>query len=291
MANDYVSEILQGVSGLSDEDAETAGYGYDDDETAGEDDETAGIEDVGLDDITEDYIDRQIAGLVEVGALTEVGRRKAKKAMRRGILAGRGQSSFKPIQPIKRTGSPQNGRLTRGATSANQQQSAAAQAPNPNQATNNPSQQPQQSSQAQQRRGAPMSQDQAQFSRSGRDIDRRAPLGFSEDGTGHNYFTLAAAIGATATMRAKVSRPSHVDRLLIVPTAPGAVIESIRVGDEEQALASGVPVELYGPSALTDTLTDNFSPLGSGIDFIVVLRNTTSQQITGTIGTKCAVRR
>jgi hypothetical protein len=129
------------------------------------------------------------------------------------------------------------------------------------------------------------------FGRSGRETERRAPLGFTEDGTGNNFFTLAAAIGAITTMRAKVSRGSHVDRLLIVPSGNGAVIESIKVGDEEQTLASGVPVELYGQDALTDTLTDNFSPLGPGLDFIITLRNTTAVAITGTIGTKCAVLR
>lgn len=129
------------------------------------------------------------------------------------------------------------------------------------------------------------------FAQSARDTERRAPLGFSEDGTGHNFFTLAAAIGAITTMRAKVSRVAHVDRLLIVPSASGAVLESIKVGDEEQTLASGVPVELYGTSALTDTVPDNFSPIGPGLDFIVTLRNTTAGAITGTIGTKCAVKR
>jgi hypothetical protein len=126
---------------------------------------------------------------------------------------------------------------------------------------------------------------------SSRATERRAPLGFTEDGTGRNFFTLAAAIGSITTMRAKVSRVAHVDRLVIVPSLAGAVIESIKVGDEEQTLASGVPVELYGVSALTDTVPDNFSPIGPGLDFIITLRNTTAVAITGTIGTKAAVKR
>lgn len=129
------------------------------------------------------------------------------------------------------------------------------------------------------------------FAQSARETERRAPLGFVEDGTGRNFFTLAASIGAITTMRAKVSRVAHVDRLLVVPSAAGAVFESIKVGDEEQTLASGVPVELYGTSALTDTVPDNFSPIGPGLDFIVTLRNTTASAITGTIGTKCACKR
>jgi hypothetical protein len=129
------------------------------------------------------------------------------------------------------------------------------------------------------------------FAMSNRSTERRAPLGFTEDGTGANFFTLAAVIGSTTTLRAKVSRVAHVDRLLIVPSAAGSVIESIKVGDEEQVLASGVSVELYGVTALTDTVPDNFSPIGPGLDFIVTLKNTTAAVITGTIGTKASCKR
>ncbi len=68
------------------------------------------------------------------------------------------------------------------------------------------------------------------FGRSARDTERRAPLGFTEDTSGANFFTLPAVIGGITTMRAKVSRAAHADRLLIVPSAPGAVFESIKVG-------------------------------------------------------------
>ena len=129
------------------------------------------------------------------------------------------------------------------------------------------------------------------FGRSARDVQRRAPSGFIEDGTGANFFSLAAAIGATTTMRSKVSRAANVDRLLIIPSAPGAVLQSIQVGDEEQALAIGAPVELYSPAALTDTLPDDFSPIGPALDLVVVLRNTTAVAITGTMGFKAAVKR
>jgi hypothetical protein len=129
------------------------------------------------------------------------------------------------------------------------------------------------------------------FAQSGRDTERRAPLGFTEDGTGAAFFSLPAVLGSTTTMRAKVSRVAHVNRLLIVPSAPGVVIDSIKVGDEEQTLASGVSVELYGATALTDTVPDNFSPIGPGLDFIVTLKNTTAGAITGTIGTKATCKR
>lgn len=245
MARDYVSEILGQVAGDDD---------VGDDDVSGDDD--VGDDEVGLDYDTEQFINHQVSGLVEVGALTEVGARKAKKVIRRGIQAGRAKQQRTRGGRAPQTQAPQ------------QQQRPQMQYPRGNSGMPSPT-----------------------FARSGRDTERRAPLGFSEDGTGHNFFTLAAAIGATTTMRAKVSRGSHVDRLLIVPTAPGVVIESIKVGDEEQALASGVPVELYGTAALTDTLTDNFSPIGPGLDFIITLRNTTAAAITGTIGTKCAVLR
>jgi hypothetical protein len=129
------------------------------------------------------------------------------------------------------------------------------------------------------------------FGQSTRSTERRAPLGFTEDTSGANFFTLAAAVGATTTMRAKVSRVAHVNRLLIVPSLPGAVIDSIKVGDEEQTLASGVPVELYSAPALTDTVPDNFSPIAPGLDFIITLKNTTAVAITGTIGTKATCKR
>lgn len=210
MASDYVSEILsQRVSGLG---------GMDMHDVSGDE--------IGFDD------EMRVAGLVQVGALTEVGAKAVKKML--GHKAKQHAAAHAPI---------------------------GAGLPSP------------------------------PFASSGRDTERRAPLGFTEDGSGHNYFTLAASIGAITTMRAKVSRVSHVDRLLIVPSAAGAVIESIKVGDEEQTLASGVPVELYGTSALTDTVPDNFSPIGPGLDFILTLRNTTASSITGTIGTKCACKR
>jgi hypothetical protein len=208
---DYVTEILSRVSGLGGDRM----YG----------------EDVVGDDVM--GLESEIAGLVEVGALTEVGAQ----------------------------------RVRRRISNMKQQQRAAAPKPIGSGLPSPP------------------------FAQSGRDTERRAPLGFVEDGTGRNFFTLAAAIGSITTMRAKVSRVSHVDRLLIVPSAAGAVIESIKVGDEEQTLASGVPVELYGSSALTDTVPDNFSPIGPGLDFIITLRNTTASAITGTIGTKAACKR
>lgn len=122
------------------------------------------------------------------------------------------------------------------------------------------------------------------FARSSRDTLRRASGGFVQ-------FSLAAAIGAVATNPMKVSRVVHIDRLLIIPSAPGIVIDSIKVGDEEQLLQPGVPVELYGTAALTDTLPDNFSPLQSGIDLVITLRNTTAGALTALIGVKGSVER
>lgn len=129
------------------------------------------------------------------------------------------------------------------------------------------------------------------FGESARNTERRAPLGLTEDGTGNLFWSLAAAIGSNTTMRGKVSREAHINRLLIVPSAPGAIITSLKIGDVEQLLSGGVPVELYGESALTDVEPDNFSPLDKAIDLVIVFQNTTAGAITGTVGTKCLVKR
>jgi hypothetical protein len=122
------------------------------------------------------------------------------------------------------------------------------------------------------------------FARSQRDTVRRAAGGFAQ-------FSLAAAIGATATGTMKVSRVVNINRLLIIPSGAGIVMDSVKVGDEEQLLQSGVPVELYGTAALTDTLPDDFSPLASGIDLVITLRNTTAGALTALAGIKGDVKR
>lgn len=128
-----------------------------------------------------------------------------------------------------------------------------------------------------------------QFERSARDTERRAAAGFIEDGTGAAFATMAA--GATSIMRSKVSRAAHLNRLLIVPSGPGIVLRSIKIGDEEQLLASGAPVELYSVSALTDTLPDNFSPLGPALDCVIEMVNTTAGALTATLGYKAQCKR
>jgi hypothetical protein len=88
------------------------------------------------------------------------------------------------------------------------------------------------------------------FGRSGRYVFRRAPLGFPS-GT-------VAANASFAFVTQQVSRVYHPDRLLIIPAAPGLVIDSIRVGDEEQTVTAGAAVELYGVEALTDSEAGQF---------------------------------
>lgn len=121
------------------------------------------------------------------------------------------------------------------------------------------------------------------FGRSDRALFRRAPLGFP------NGTILAGASSNFVTQQ--VSRVFHPDRLLIIPSAPGVVVDSIRVGDEEQTVTPGTPVELYGTAALTDTLPDNFSPVQTGTTVTVNLRNTTGAPIDVTIGMKGGVQR
>lgn len=129
------------------------------------------------------------------------------------------------------------------------------------------------------------------FARSARETFRRAAMGFQEQVTGNRFFTLPAVVGSSTIMVGKVSRKAHTDRLLIVPSAPGAILMSIKVGDEEQLLNPGAPVELYSEAALTDSLPDNFSPLESALDMLIQLQNTTAVAITGTIGLKAGVER
>jgi len=215
MPDDYVDEVMEEL---------------DEDEVSGDDDE-------GDDDEDDEAID----GLVEVGAIDEVGARRLKRTRgrrkRRRLLA----SMLKAYKKKRKN--------------------VGAGLPSP------------------------------PFGQSQRSTERRAPLGFVEDTTGTNFFSLPGVIGATTTMRAKVSRAAHPDRLLIVPSAPGVVLQSVKVGDEEQLLASGAPVELYSAAALTDAVPDNFSPVGPALDFVVTLLNTTAVAITGTIGIKASVKR
>ena len=121
------------------------------------------------------------------------------------------------------------------------------------------------------------------FGRSDRSLFRRAPLGFPE-------FSIAAG-ASVAFVTQQVSRVFHPDRLVVIPTAPGCVIDSIRVGDEEQTVTPGTPVELYGVNALTDTLPDNFSPVQTGTTVTILIRNTTGAPITCTVGMKGGVQR
>lgn len=136
------------------------------------------------------------------------------------------------------------------------------------------------------RAAAPLAASQAQpgsFVRSSRDILRRAPGGFPS-------FSLAAAIGATATNAITVSRPVDISRLTITPSGPGIVMDSMKVGDEEQLLTSGVPVEMYG-ATVYDVRSDNFTTLPAGIPLTIVLRNTTAGALTANIGFKGEVKR
>jgi hypothetical protein len=121
-----------------------------------------------------------------------------------------------------------------------------------------------------------------QFARSGRDVGKRAPLGF---GT----YNLAAA--ASVTLTARVQRAFQADRLLVTSSQLGVLITSVKVGDEEQLLGGSVPAELYGTTALADSKPDDFTPSPGGIDFAVSLTNTAGTASTGAVGMKGYVKR
>jgi hypothetical protein len=121
------------------------------------------------------------------------------------------------------------------------------------------------------------------FVRGTRELNRRAPAGFPT-------FSLAAAIGATSQQSITLSRPADITRLVIVPSAAGVVMDSMKIGDEEQLLNSGVPVELFAANVV-DPRSDNFTTLPSGIPLTILLRNTTAGAITANIGFKAEVQR
>ena len=121
------------------------------------------------------------------------------------------------------------------------------------------------------------------FYRSGRYVRRRAALGFPSSTIPANTALMVAT--------QQVSRVFHPDRLLVVPAAPGLVIDSLLVGDEEQMITAAAPVELYGTQALTDRLPDNFTPVQTGTTVRITLRNTTGADIDVTAGMKGGVER
>ncbi len=130
------------------------------------------------------------------------------------------------------------------------------------------------------RQGPPPARD---FGRSSREIARRAPGGVPG-------VTLAAAIGDVKTTTVTLSRPVEISRLVLVPTAAGSVLDSLKIGDEEQLLSPGVVTELYS-ATVYDPRPDNFSTLPAGIPLSFTFRNTTAGAITVNIGFKGEVNR
>lgn len=114
------------------------------------------------------------------------------------------------------------------------------------------------------------------------EVAKRAPLGF---GT----YSLAAA--AVTILTARPQRAFHPDRLLVTSSQLGVIINSIKIGDEEQVLGGSVPAELYGTSALADPKSDDFTPSGGGLDFSITLTNSAATASTGAVGMKGLVKR
>lgn len=121
------------------------------------------------------------------------------------------------------------------------------------------------------------------FGREAWNIQRRAPAGFQ---TAAGVFSATVLAAGQQILSCQVQRPTQIDRLLIVPSAPGLIIQSFTIGDVEQLLTPGVPVELYGVQSLTDSVPDNFSPLASNARCALTLFNTTGATITATLGFK-----
>ena len=130
--------------------------------------------------------------------------------------------------------------------------------------------------------GAARGGDSKAFERTRRSTMKRAPLGFG---------TYSIATTASAILTARPQRAYHPDRLLVTSSQLGVVINSIKIGDEEQVLGNAVPAELYGVNALADSKVDDFSPIPSGIDASVTLTNSAGTTSTGAVGMKGMVKR
>lgn len=67
------------------------------------------------------------------------------------------------------------------------------------------------------------------------------------------------------------------DRLLLMPSRAGLVIDSIKVGNREQLMAGGVPAELF---SVRSQGGDAFDPITRETSVQVVLRNSTAEMLS-----------
>lgn len=95
-----------------------------------------------------------------------------------------------------------------------------------------------------------------------------------------------AADGGTAQMVAKPRVRLRVQLFFIKATHHGVVIDSVMVGDEEQLVSAGIPIEV-----LTEFEAEDLQwlpPVGPFTDLTIVLRNTRLEPVTGTITAEVA---
>jgi hypothetical protein len=126
----------------------------------------------------------------------------------------------------------------------------------------------------------------AGLQRQSRELVKRRPLGFPA-------YSLAA-VNDTTTITATAKRGIRINRLLLSSNIAGTVVmDSFKMGDIEQLLTRGVPIELYGSSALVDSVPDNFDAVAANTEVSIELRLVSlagqTDPITGTVGAKCAV--
>jgi hypothetical protein len=104
--------------------------------------------------------------------------------------------------------------------------------------------------------------------------DRRYAMGLG---------AVLVAAGATATLRGAPSLRFRVDRLMLVPTAPGLLVTSVIAGNVSQTLGgNGSPVEAFGPDAFGASFQGQ--TLSPAVEVVVTIQNPTGGDI-GVSGT------
>lgn len=105
--------------------------------------------------------------------------------------------------------------------------------------------------------------------------DRRYSLGLG---------SVSVPAGGTAILRGAPSLKFRVDRLMLVPDAPGALVLNIQAGNVSQTLGGqGGPVEAFGPASFGAGMTGQ--TLDPAIEVVVTLQNPTGGpiQVSGSV--------
>jgi hypothetical protein len=85
--------------------------------------------------------------------------------------------------------------------------------------------------------------------------------------------------GGSAILRGAPTLKFRADRLMLVPTAPGALVTQVMAGNVSQTMGSnGSPVEAFGPVAFGAAMTGQ--TIDPAVEIFVTLTNPTIADIT-----------